>query len=226
MPRNYRKRASKPRRRVARRRMPLMRSPRNTMPTFTETWAAAPITTSGTTVGGQLVLTGTSIPQMADYSALYRQFRILRCQWILMPRFQSIDPNTLNYNSSISAPTTNNGRFVYAINDTGGLVNNPASELEVLQDNGCKILSSTRHSPIKISHKPVPQLNVSSTALFNVYMNKKDQWLNTDSPGNNGSGTGVTHGSVTYFLTVPGTTGSATIFDVYCKTTVQFKDPA
>jgi len=197
----------------------------NPQPLFTETWAASPITVSGTTAAGTLYMTASSLPQMPDYSKLYRQFRILRCQWILMPRFTSIDPNTQEYNASISVNNTNNGRFVYAINDTAGQVQ-PATELEVLTDNGCKIKSVVRTTPIKISHVPVADLSIGApSAFFSTYMNKKRAWLNTNAPGNSGDGLAVPHGSISYFLTMP-STASQTVFDVYCKTTVQFKDPA
>lgn len=197
----------------------------NPQPVFTETWASSPITTSGSTAAGVFTLTGSSLPQMPDYSKLYRQFRILKCQWILMPRFTSIDPNTQEYNASISVNSTNNGRFVYAINDTAG-VSQPGTELEVLTDNGCKIKAAIRTSPIRINHVPVPDLSIAAPSFaFSSYMNKKRTWLNTNATGNTGDGLSIPHGGVCYFLTMPSTAPS-TVFDVYCKTTVQFKDPA
>lgn len=222
MARRYRKRVRKNIRSKVNRRV--MRS-RVSYPTFTETWAASSITTSGTTAFGVLQSAANSIPQMADYSKLFRQFRILRNEWILVPRATSLDPNTQEGNAFSGAPNTNNGRFVYAINDTAGQAA-PTTELEVLTDNGCKILSAVRTAPIRIRHVPVPDLSVAApSAFFSSYMNKKRTWLNTDAAGNQGSGTGVLHGAVAYALTMP-QTANMTVFDVYCKTTIQFKDPA
>lgn len=197
----------------------------NANPTFTETWSAGSITTSGSTVGGVLNSSASSIPQMADYSKLFRQFRILRNEWIFVPRATSLDPNTQEGNAFSGAPNTNNGRFVYAINDTAGQAA-PTTEIEVLTDNGCKILSAVRTAPIRIRHVPVPDLSIGAPSnVFSTYMNKKRTWLNTDAAGNGGSGTAIPHGAVAYFLTMP-QTNPQTVFDVYCKTTIQFKDPA
>ena len=197
----------------------------NPQPVFTETWAASPITLSGGTASGILSVAGNSLPQMPDYSKLYRQFRILKCQWILMPRATSIDPNTQLANVNAGIPNTNNGRLVYAINNTAGM-SAPVTELEVLTDNACKIKAAVRTSPIRISHVPVADLSIGApSAFFSTYMNKKRTWLNTNATGNTGDGLSVLHGGVAYFLTVP-TAVTQTLFDVYCKTTVQFKDPA
>lgn len=195
-------------------------------PVFTETWSAGSITTSGSVAAGTLIVQGNSLPQMPDYSKLYRQFRILKCQWILMPRFDSADPNAAEANAAAGTNNTFSGRFVYAINNTAGQ-STPGTELEVLTDNGCKIKSTIRKGPIRISHVPVPDLSIGApSSFFSTYMNKKRTWLNTNALGNNGDGLAVPHGGVSYFLTQPSTSGIQTCFDVYCKTTVQFKDPA
>lgn len=222
----YRNRAARrPRRRMVRRRNVLRRS-LNPMPVFTETWAASPIVCSTGTVGGVLNMTASSLPQMPDYSKLYRQFRILKLQWILVPTSDSVDANTILQNGALPIPFSDMGRFVYAINSTAG-IGAPANELEVLTDNGCKILTAVRNKPIRINHVPVPDLSVSApSAFFSTYMNKKRTWLNTNAVGNNGDGLSVVHGGVNFFCTIGGNAPTQYAFAVYCKTTIQFKDPA
>lgn len=198
----------------------------NPQPIFTETWQSSPITCSSGVVGGTLTLTGSSLTQMPDYSKLYRQFRILKCQWLLMPRANSVDPNVIFANPLLGANVADMGRIVYAINNTAGQ-SSPGSEIEVLTDNGCKIKSVVRQGPIRINHVPVPDLSIGApSSFFSTYMNKKRTWLNTNALGNNGDGLAVPHGGVSYYVTVPGNAPSQAVFDVYCKTTVQFKDPA
>jgi len=218
MPRRYRKRA--PRR--PRRKAPMYRRPRyNPQPTFTETWDAGQLTVPVSGLApGVLQMTFTSLPQAAQYRNLYKQFRILRNTWILVPRYTSVDPNG-------AFPAYASGRMAYAITNTAGQAT-PSTEINVLERNGSRVLVAMDRI-IKISHVPVPIMNVSNSALTSVFLNKSKVWFNTSNSTNGGSGETVVHGSVAYFLTVPSLTTPSdplVLFDVYCKTTVQFKDPA
>ena len=222
MPRRYRKRA--PRR--PRRKAPMYRSVKkyNPQPIFTETWDAGALTVPiGGTLGGLFNMSFASLPQSASYANLYRQFRILRNVWMLLPRYTQTDPNSTT-TPSFAAP-----RIVYAVNDTSSQVN-PSTEIAVLQSNGAKIVSGLGTRLIKIHSKPVPELYIGSPTVVPtpVAMNKKAVWLNTPNANNTAPATNVLHQGITWFITAPAntSTGAVVVFDVFCKTTVQFKDPA
>ena len=223
-PRRFRKRGFKPRRRRAPARVPRYRNLlSNIQPVFTETWDAGPlvIAASTNTLSGGFNMSFSSLPQATQYRNLYRQFRILRNTWILLPRYTEADVNgaPLNYQC---------GRMAYAINDTAGQTN-PATELAVLESNGARVVNTNRR--LNITHVPISVQDVAVNSIVpgNVYRNQKRQWFNTANASNQGSGENVLHGFVSWFITQPsGSSGSTglTIYDVYCKTTVQFKDPA
>jgi hypothetical protein len=194
------------------------------MPTFTEMWQATPITLTGGEFGGLLENTFTSIPQSANYSNLYRQFRILKNTWYIIPRSNSADFTNALYNVSpaVAVPAVLQGRFVYSVNNTAGATD-PSSEVEVLTDNGARVKVSTR--VIKISHRPVPRLNTTTSVVAQQFIGRKATWLNTDSNEQTGSGTGVVHTGVSIYVTVPTAQPSLIYYDVYCKTTFQLRDP-
>jgi len=218
----------RPRRRRGGRRAPrrfvgIPRSMRNMQPLFTETWDAGPLViASGTnTLSGGFNMSFSSLPQAPQYRNLYRQFRILRNTWILLPRYTEADVNgaPLNYQC---------GRIAYAINDTAGQTN-PATELAVLESNGAKVTNTNRR--LTITHVPISIQDVATNSIVpaNVFRNQKRQWFNTANASNQGSGENVLHGFVSWFITQPsGSSGATgiTLYDVYCKTTVQFQDPA
>ena len=224
------RRFQKPRRKY--RKAPMYRSRRarmlNPQPIFTETWKQQNISVTGGIQGGVLNLIGNDIPQIAQYSALYRQFRILKVMWMLIPRLGPVDVNTALYNNLVASTAyATQGRFVYAINNTAGIIP-PSTEDQLLEDNGVKIFSTSRTQPIRIRHVPIPLMNVSNSALSSVFVNRKKQWLNTTSTGNTGNGLDVVHSGVSWFVTIPNASlpSGYIIFDVFCKATVQFKDPA
>jgi len=197
----------------------------NPQPVFTETWTAGQLVVPGSTgtLAGQFNMAYNSLPQASHYTNLYRQFRILRNTWILVPRFSSVDPNGVS-----TVPSYNLARFVYAINDTAGQTN-PSNEVAVLQSNGAKMVNAMSGKIVRITHSPVPTQNISNAAtLTSVYMNRKRVWLNTANANNTGSAEAILHYGVTWYLTAPqnNPSGDIVIYDVYCKTTVQFKDPA
>ena len=218
-----------PRKPRAPRRRAMARFPRyrnllsNTSPLFTETWDAGPLTIAAgtTTLSGGFNMSFSSLPQASQYRNLYRQFRILRNTWILLPRYSEADVNgaPLNYQM---------GRMAYAINDTAGQTN-PATELAVLESNGSRVVNTNRR--LTITHVPISiqDVGINSVIASNVYRNQRRQWFNTANASNQGSGESVLHGFISWFITQPaGSSGNSGIvlYDVYCKTTVQFKDPA
>lgn len=223
MPRYYRNKKRAPRRA---RKAPMYRKMRyNPQPTFTETWTAGQLVVPGSTgvLSGQFNMAYNSLPQASHYTNLYRQFRILRNTWICIPRFNSVDPNNVS-----TVPSYNLARIVYAINDTAGQ-NNPANEVAVLQSNGARMANAMDGKILRISHSPVPTQNIANAAtLTSVYVNRKRVWLNTANANNTGSAEAVLHYGVSWFITCPqnNPSGDIVVYDVYCKTTVQFKDPA
>ncbi len=224
--RRFRRKTTRRPRRVRR----IRRALRATMPYYitTETWKHTQVQVAAGIQGGVFSLAGNEVPQIGDYSALYRQFKIMRVTWMLVPRIGPVDPNTALYNQNVALTgVAYQGRFVYAINNTGGILP-PATEDELLEDNGVKILSTARVTPIRITHVPLPLMNVSNSALSSVFVNRKKQWLNTNSLGNTGNGLGVEHYGVSWFCTIPSVSlpNPFIVFDVFCKATLQFRDPA
>jgi len=196
----------------------------NPQPVFTETWDAGALTVPiGGGLGGLFNMSFASLPQSSQYANLYRQFRILKNVWMLLPRYTQTDPNSTT-TPSFAAP-----RICYAVNDTAAQVN-PSTEIAVLQSNGARIVSGLGTRLIRISSRPVPELYIGQPSVVPtpVAMNKKAVWLNTPNVNNTASANTVLHQGVTWFITAPAntSTGAVVVFDVFCKTTVQFKDPA
>lgn len=76
----------------------------------------------------------------------------MKIQAIVIPKFSNADPNSATYNQIVPAAAWENARIVYAINDDTNDTSVPTSELDVLEDNGCKIRALTR--PLKINFRP------------------------------------------------------------------------
>jgi len=206
------------------------KSLRSHMPIFSEMFNTGTLTVPASgpigSFGGLLNTQYQLLPQATQYASLYRQYKILRNTWYLVPRGTSVDPNATNYNVANSVPYQANGRFVYAINDTAGQ-SNPSQEVDVLASNGAKIRMTGDGRVIKISHKPVPVLDVAAGVVTDRFINKKNVWFNTNNANNQGAAIDVVHGHVQWWLTIPSSAaGGQVIFDVYCRMTVQFRDPA
>lgn len=200
-----RRRARPMRRRVMRRvpRAPAIRY--NKIPSFVENYAVEGTVASQS--GGVLGTNFALIPQVAQYTNLYNQYRINWVQYTIMPQWNSYDPSTGG--GAISAP-----RIVFSIQDTAAdAITPPLSEADVLLDNGCKIRMLDK--PVIIRHKPVPQVGVSSGSGGFASISKKMTWFDTNS-------TAVPHGWVNYWITNGGT---AVSFKVYVKVSFSLKDP-
>lgn len=116
----------------------------NPTPTFTETFVPNP--TFVRPNQGQLFTANIgSLPQYAQYTALYNQYRINWVKIMLVPDFNSssADGNSAAYNATIPGTGAMGlARIVWAIQDTplpNPAVGIPANEAVVLQDNGCKV---------------------------------------------------------------------------------------
>lgn len=212
-----RKRASRPYRRA--KAMRIRRAARGTsMRVFTEVVDAGQLQTN---TGGTFKVSFDSIPQVAEYSKLYRQFCIKKLQVMLLPLYTDAEINTalgtLNYEAS---------RVAFAITDTPEQVN-PGSELDVLQENGAKVVLG--HKKITINCWPKPDLTqVSPGVLTNQYVavrQRKAVWLNTDAPNQAYSGTNITHGGISYWVSNNLANASIDVFQVYYKITFALRDP-
>ena len=227
-PRRYRKRGNRRGRKGNRRsRVPRSMGMRNV---FTEFFAADTVQPStGGFASGVLTCAFTSIPQNSSYSALWRQFKILKCQWMFLPRYNSVDYNSQVYNGNVvGQPSLSLGRLCYAIDDTPGSTT-PPSEISLLGSNGVKIVPGGKK--IVITNRPRPLITSYNGVLGSAMNFKTSPWLNTDnSTAGSNSGTGLNHYGVRWTFTTP-VAGSGTPlvyfpYDIYCKVTFACRDPA
>jgi len=182
-------------------------------------------------VSGVLTVSLNNVPQYTNYTALYRRFKILKCQWTLIPRFNSVDLGTAQYNQLVvggAVAAWSAGRFVYAVDDTPN-AQAPISELDVLQSNGARIVMGQKK--IVISHRPVPLLASYTGALgAGMTFSKRSQpWLNTDNPTGGNSAIAMAHYGIRYAFSQPVTGTSPTpyaAYDIFAKITFTLADPA
>jgi len=208
-----RKKMSTGRRRVARNwRVARALNPR---PVFTETYTGPVLTPNS---GGVFKFNIGSIPQISQYNNLYQKYRILRAQVILVPQYGAEEQNAAEYNAANNVYSHGLGRFVFAINDSPGLLA-PASESVVLQDNGVKIRAVK--TMVKMSCKPVPLFEDANGIL----MTTKKNWLNFQLPP---APANADHFGITWWYTQPflGTTPQTNNDLIsYVKLTFQLADP-
>lgn len=190
------------------RRMGMMRPYRsiryNKVPSFVETYAQ--VANINSQAGGVFGTAFNLIPQAAQYGNLYNQYRINWVQYTIVPEWTSYDPNNA---AVVSAP-----RIAYSIQDTASdALVLPASEQDVLLDNGVKIRMLDK--VVKIKHRPVPQVGVSLAAGGFASISRKGSWIDMSSQN-------VPHGWVNYWIT---NGGPAVAFRVYVKVSFSLRDP-
>jgi len=191
----------------------------NPTPTFTETYKSGLVTAN---TGGQFTARISDIPQIADYLALYNQYRINWIKVMLIPDFGSADPNTYSQNFVGGIPSVANARIAWAINDTPNLPN-PVSEADVLTDNGAKIKTLT--NKWQQSFKPRPD-KFTGTAVGGsgvAVREKFNQWLSFAEPAfpaNN-----PIHRGVSYWISALSATGGDQAYHVYYKVNFSLRDP-
>lgn len=217
--RRYRKKSNRPRRK------PLVRRPRvprgvrsNPRPIFTETlrvqYPGQGAYQLGSNTGGILQASMDLLPQLSQYTALYRKYRILKAQFICLATYPgtNVDVNTSIYNNSVGLQASGMGRLVFSVDNTPNLPV-PGNEFDVLQSNGAMI--KTGAPKIVVSCKPVPNLQ----DLNGVRLTSRGDFINFESAN-------VIHNGIRWWYTMPSTT---TLFDpfyaVYCKLTFQLADP-
>lgn len=201
-------------------RFALMSAPRrrmlyNPLPVFTETFRHSTITSnSAFTLGASM----DQVPQLAQYTALYQKYKIVKATWLIMPTYTGgTDENAAMYNNSVlpvgTIQSVGTARVVFAINDTPAQVS-PANEQAVLEQNGCQIRFLSQK--LTIHNRPVPDTKDSN----GVQMSFKKKYINFATPN-------VTHWGVVGWITQPLTAGvpNQQSFYVYCKLTFQLSDP-
>lgn len=196
----------------------------NAQPSFVETLQAAPLTTNQ---GGIFTVSFNSIPEHAQYTALYKQFRINSLEVIVVPRFNAFEGN--QFQSNVTGPPIAPGismpRICFAVNNSAGETL-PTSELQVLEDNGCRIKMLTGSKVLKMkTTAPVANVGVSDYGAaipHTVAENKPGRWLDIDSAVD------IQHYGISYWVTGgfgPSGGGLAYIADVFYKVSFTLKDP-
>lgn len=185
--------------------------------TFTEVFTTGSIPVNA---GGTFYTTFSQIPQCAQYATLYKQFCIKKLQVSLMPRLNSFDPNTAGGTGlSFWAP-----RIAYSIDDTPNVIS-PTSELDVLTDNGVKVVS-LGNKPIKMTCYPKPSIGSTTVDGSTVATRqRKLVWFNQRNTEVGNDGWSVPHGSIRYWISANPLLSDYQ-FDVYYKITFAVRDPA
>lgn len=199
---------------------------------FSETFKSSPLEINqdgtGSSTGAQLLHAQmASIQQYAQYKALYKKWRILKLEWIILPTWAGAEPNQADDNVGIGGPYDTNTWMHYKKawdTNTNGV---PVNELSMLQLNGVRTIgiTSQNRKPIRISMRyPTPQVSLDSqggAALIDV---QKNTWCSFDDDmPNRDFGRLYTYG-VNRSTGVAGVVGSV-YADVYCKITFAVKDP-
>lgn len=216
----------------------------NPRPIFTETCAASGpegfgltpagiIQVQGGTLGsgGKFTIQMNNLPtdQVSAYQKLQHNYRILKVQAIIMPKWNSFDLSAAQQNNSVPVGNFEAPRITYAINDSTGtssLV--PVSELSVLPSNGCKIRKLT--TPVKINFRPkacIDGLNGSGGIVPGTqavqFQRKYNPFISFD-----GAGVNVPHVGVDWWVSSGNNadlTDTLNVAQVYQKITFQLSDP-
>lgn len=175
-------------------------------------------------VAGKFLVSMKDIPQYQQYQNLYNMFKITKVTAIIIPKWNSGDPNTAQYNLLNSTPAWECPRMAYAINDNVNDLTPPTTELEVLEDNGAKIRRLT--SPFKIRFSPrvaVDGVNPANTTQGVAIQYPRKPWIGFD-----GIGTTLLHTGVDWYVSCDNTASPDNfldVADVYFKVSFICKDP-
>lgn len=204
-----------------------LRSSYTPTPTFTETVKLNDIggftSTAGTAEGGGVFkLRISDIPQFnADYANLYTQYRINSVKYIVLPQFDTFEANTAVQNQAQPTPYSFSGmaRVAWAV-QTSPNVAIPATESDVLQDNGAKVRAFG--SKWVVSMRPVPDISVTTSAGV-IPTRSTRSWFNYDAGL---SGNNPEHGSIQWWISQLASTGSqGQKYSVYAKINFSLRDP-
>lgn len=179
----------------------------NPQPTFTETFAMPTIV--GNT-GGVFRVQINNIPQLAQYSALYNQYKINTLKVMILPDYNS-------YDGSQPLGGTTLPRISYAINDTPD-VTAPLSEADVLSDNGVRVRSMSTKLTIRCNPKP----QRPNATLGVEVIDAKSPFFTFATPGQ----TNPIYTGISYWIAHATAGGQpAANFQVYYKVTFTLRDP-
>ena len=198
------RRRARPRRRAVARYAVSRRITGNAQPVFTETYKYDTIT-AGT--GGVFQTAFNQIPEYASYGALYRAYRILKFEVIILPNHNT---SQLGLGASVGL-----GHLVYKVNDMPSVAV-PASENDLLTDNGCKIKNLTVKTVLK-SNNPMPNLSVNSSTTGTYVTTSKSMFLET-------SAYSIIHNGISWWYSNNGSGANQTA-EVYIKVTFKLRDP-
>jgi len=152
---------------------------------------------------------------LAQYSSLYTKYKILSCQFILLPNFNGTDQNAALYNLSQGTMSTATMRIVYAY-DNSPAAAGPASEQDALEENGCKIKMLT--NKLTIPCRPSPDTKDAN----GVEMTLRNKYINFTSQGPNINHYGVKGWLKQLYNNQPQFLNDV---EVYVKVTFQLADP-
>lgn len=199
--------------RVQRRRQGMRRSLMVRAPTFTETIVRPANILAG--AGDVFHVSMDEIPQLAQYSNLYRQYKINWAKITLLPDTNSYD-GAITSGSGALMP-----RIAWAINDTPRVVP-PSSEADLLQSNGAKVKPLVNQWAA--SFKPVPDVAVTNAASASLIPLKmpKSTFLNFSTGGN----PNPAHYGISYWISQSlAGAGVRGAFHVVVKINFSLRDP-
>jgi len=190
----------------------------NPQPHFTETFK---LTTLNANAGFLLTANMDNIPQLAQYTGLYQQYRIVRCKWILMPTWTGGENQNQAINNSAFGPSVPPGLSsagtsrIVSVVDSSPDQSVPVSEDAVLQENGCRIRFLDKM--VTLTASPVPDLKDANGNQLTI-RGKYQNFTNTN----------VAHYGVRGWITQPfnvGSTTNASAYVVYAKLTFGLREP-
>jgi len=100
---------------------------------------------------------------------LWSAYKIVKAKFTIIPKWSGEAYNEAAIGTAGAIGIIETPRFAYAINDFEQDLTAPLTELNVLQDNGCKVRMFTK--PVVITVKPKPlleQQQTGSLALVNT----------------------------------------------------------
>lgn len=183
-------------------------------PSFSETFYGGVIgaTQASGGAGGIFQVKFNQIPEYQNYVNLYNTYQIRSVQVLLIP--------TQPVNTQVAVPV-DPPRITFAVQSTSDF-SAPTAELDVLNDNGCKI--RLLQKPLKIRASMRPQLsltdNTSAVQVAVTQTSKRSQWLSTGTKG-----VDVEHSGITWWCKQNYAAAQASEINVYYKVFFAMRDP-
>lgn len=178
-----------------------------------------------TTVGQVYTAAISSFNDFLYYKALYRNYRIRRLEWIIMPRWGNAEPNQAEANLGSASLIDTNNAFHYRKTWAGDLAG-AATEEDMLLNNGVKTVMLNGQRCIRIRmNNPITQEYIETNVNGSTQLMApvKNRWCSFDDavPPQHG-------GLLTYVATTSsgplGTVGQQ-IASVYCKVYFEVSSP-